>query len=163
MSFFKSIGNAVSSVFRNPIVNTIGSVLPQTRAVFAVGNALGLGGNAAQAAQTAMVMPPPPSAILPSRMTAFPGIGSMSLLPTIARGAGAAVRRYGGAAVGAATAGAILYDAMGNPVRKPRRRSKGITARELKSFTRVTAVLNKYCKTPSPTKRRGASRGKACR
>jgi hypothetical protein len=44
-----------------------------------------------------------------------------------------------------------------------KRRAKGITATQLKAFTRVTALLNKYCKTPPPTKRRSASRGKACR
>lgn len=47
--------------------------------------------------------------------------------------------------------------------RSRRRRRKGISASELKAFTRVTQVLNKYCKTPSPTKRRSAPRGKACR
>lgn len=96
---------------------------------------------------------------------------SLQSLPRLARGAGQIVRRTGGAiarnsgTIGAvATAGAILYDANGNQVRRKRPRSKGITARELKSFTRVTGLLNKYCKTPPPTKRRGApSRGKSCR
>lgn len=97
---------------------------------------------------------------------------SLQSLPRLGRAAGQIVRRTGGAiarnsgTIGAvATAGAILYDAAGNPVmRRKRPRSKGITARELKSFTRVTGLLNKYCKTPPPTKRRNApSRGKSCR
>ena len=96
------------------------------------------------------------------------GTQAMSIvsgLPTLARGAGQIIRRNAGTIIGTgATVGAILYDANGNPVRRKRPRSKGITARELKSFTRVTGLLNKYCKTPPPTKRRGApSRGKSCR
>jgi hypothetical protein len=43
-----------------------------------------------------------------------------------------------------------------------RRRSKGITGNELKSFTRVTHILNKYCKV-APPRRRASTRGKACR
>lgn len=97
---------------------------------------------------------------------------SLQSLPRLARGAGQLARRAGGAVarnagtIGTvATAGAILYDAAGNPVgRRKRPRSKGITARELKSFTRVTGLLNKYCKTPPPTKRRSAPhRSKSCR
>lgn len=91
---------------------------------------------------------------------------SMSLLPALVRGGAAVVRRRAGAvATGAATAatvGSVMYDAAGNPVRKKRRRGKGITATELKSFTRVTGLLNKFCKTPPP--RRSAPRGKSkCR
>lgn len=100
------------------------------------------------------------------------GVNSMSLLslPSLARGAGTltrsagnVIRRNAGTIGTVATAGAILYDAAGNPVRRKRPRSKGITARELKSFTRVTGLLNKYCKTPPPTKRRSASKGRSCR
>lgn len=43
-----------------------------------------------------------------------------------------------------------------------RRRRKGISGSELKAFTRVTAVLNKYCKTPPPMRRR-TSRSSKCR
>lgn len=110
------------------------------------------------------------------------GYGSqpMSLLPALA-GAGSAILRGGGAVAGrvkrgtvipgmgtvgtvvtGATVGGMVYDAMGNPVRR-RRRSKGITASQLKAFTRVTSILNKYCKTPAPMKRRAASRSKSCR
>lgn len=99
----------------------------------------------------------------------------MSLLPALTRGSmavGGAIMSRGGAvlrnptvqgAIGAA-AGAALYDAAGNLVRPAgrRRRAKGITARELKSFTRVTGLLNKYCKTPPPMKRR-TTRSKTCR
>lgn len=101
----------------------------------------------------------------------------MSQLTTMARSAGQMVGRRGRQiatyargnagklAGGALTAGALLYDVNGKAVSQHRRRprSKGITARELKSFTRVTALLNKFCKTPPPTKRRTASKGKSCR
>lgn len=104
-----------------------------------------------------------------------PMIGSraMSMLPAIAgvagrvvRGGGAILRSPVGRAVTGGAAGAAIYDAAGNLLRgRPgrRKRAKGITGRELKSFVRVTGLLNKYCKTPPPTKRRGASKGKICR
>lgn len=68
---------------------------------------------------------------------------------------------------GGTIVGGMLYDKSGQaigPVPK-RPRSKGITGRELKSFTRVTGILNKYCKTPPPVSRRGRgySKGKSCR
>lgn len=67
----------------------------------------------------------------------------------------------------AATAGALLYDSFGNVVgRAPRRaRAKGITARELKSFTRVTHILDKYCKIKPPggARRTTKARSKSCR
>jgi len=43
-----------------------------------------------------------------------------------------------------------------------RRRAKGITGAQLKAFTRVTGILNKYCKAPPP-RRRAASRSTKCR
>ena len=86
----------------------------------------------------------------------------MSILPAIVRGAGTVARNLPTVLTGAAAA-TVLYDAAGNPVRRARRRSKGITATQLKAFTRVTAILNKYCKTPPPAKRRGATRSKSCR
>jgi hypothetical protein len=66
--------------------------------------------------------------------------------------------------------GGYLYDAMGNRVgRAPgaRKRSKGITANELKGFTRVTHILDKYCKIKPPGGARRTthrtSRAKTCR
>lgn len=95
-------------------------------------------------------------------LPALPAIGGA--IATGARMIGRGARRYGPAAVGAAGTAAVLYDAAGRPVQAVRRktRSRGITARELKSFTRVTSILNKYCKTPPPMKRR-TSRSKGCR
>jgi hypothetical protein len=112
------------------------------------------------------------------------GAQPMSLLPSLL-GAGSAMLRGGGAIVkrgqivkpGAgkmgdmigtaatvAGAGALIYDVAGNVIgRRARRRSKGITATQLKAFTRVTAILNKYCKTPPPTGRRRATRSTKCR
>lgn len=53
----------------------------------------------------------------------------------------------------------------GRPLRR-KRRAKGITGTQLKSFVRVTKLLNKYCKVAPPTRRRhgGGSRfGHSCR
>jgi hypothetical protein len=53
----------------------------------------------------------------------------------------------------------------GRPLRR-KRRAKGITGTQLKSFVRVTKLLNKYCKVAPPTRRRhaGGSRfGRTCR
>jgi hypothetical protein len=97
----------------------------------------------------------------PSQL-AMRGVPQMSILPALVRGAGTIARRLPGAVTTAAAA-TVLYDAMGNQVTTRRRRRKGISASELKAFTRVTQVLAKYCKTPPPTKRRGAPRGKSCR
>jgi hypothetical protein len=91
-------------------------------------------------------------------------------LPTLQR-PNMSIRTGGGVAGMAAgtliTVGGWIYDKLtGERVGRAaggRRRRKGISATELKAFTRVTSVLNKYCKTPSPTKRRSAPRGKACR
>jgi hypothetical protein len=95
-----------------------------------------------------------------SLLTRLPTLGQAT---SIAKQVGRATVRNAGTIGTVATAGAILYDQFGNPVRTKRRaRSKGITARELKSFTRVTGILNKYCKTPPPMKRRTA-RSKSCR
>lgn len=92
-----------------------------------------------------------------SILPALPAIGGA--VARVARGA----RRVAPAVVGAAGTAAVLYDAAGRPVASRRRtRSKGITARELKSFTRVTSILNKYCKTAPPMRRR-TSRSKGCR
>jgi hypothetical protein len=44
-----------------------------------------------------------------------------------------------------------------------RRRSKGISGSEMKAFRRVTNVLGQLCKTPAPTRRRTASKGRSCR
>jgi hypothetical protein len=44
-----------------------------------------------------------------------------------------------------------------------RRRAKGITGTELKSFRRVTGLLQKLCKTPAPTRRARSARKTSCR
>lgn len=170
MSLLRKIGRVFKPIERalRPAIKAIAPTLPGV-------------GPIATAVQAAR-------ALTPSRVTAAQpayrsamqqatqGVQSMSLLPAlpslapvvatgarVARTVGPALRRYGGTAAAVATAGAVLYDAAGNPVRTMRkRRAKGITARELKSFTRVTGILNKYCKTPPPMKRR-TSKGRACR
>ena len=88
------------------------------------------------------------------------------------RTVGRAVRRYAGAgwvqnilAAGGTIVAGMVYDAANRPIgpAPKRKRSKGITARELKSFTRVTGILSKYCKTPPPRRRAAPARGKSCR
>jgi hypothetical protein len=94
----------------------------------------------------------------------FTGDRTMSLLPSIFGGAGRAAGAIGrsrpgvgtGMAIGAAAERAMARGGGG------RRRMKGITGAQLKAFTRVTAILNKYCKTPPP-RRRASTRGKSCR
>lgn len=140
------------------------------------------------AAATSLIGTRSPSA----RMTmanSLGGVSSMSAFPMLAGGTLARVGgtlattagRLAGAAkrisrkhpawvqnvliAGGTIIAGMVYDKAGQaigPVPK-RPRSKGITARELKSFTRVTGILNKYCKTPPPTKRRSASRSRSCR
>ena len=104
------------------------------------------------------------------------GARSMSILP----GAGAALPRLGQAmgragrvatspggqiAIGVGTAVAAGRIARGGGGGAPvRRRAKGITGRELKAFTRVNGILDKFCKIKPPTRRAGSPRrGKACR
>jgi len=105
------------------------------------------------------------------------GVPGMSMMKTggrpaqlgraAARGGLALARKIPGPVGMAVTAGAILYDSFGNPVsRMPRRaRAKGITARELKSFTRVTHILDKFCKIKPPggARRTTKARSKSCR
>jgi hypothetical protein len=89
----------------------------------------------------------------------------MSLLPSLP-GAGRAVGRVlrnPGVQAGIGTAvGMATFRGGGQATGQRRRRKKGISATELKAFTRVTGVLNKYCKTPPPMKRR-TSGGRKCR
>lgn len=169
MSLFKKIGNILGKVARVAL-----PFVPGGAAVLAAGESVRSAVRGVSAAAPALSDPYGGDARFyrqPAVSTLTRGIGQpMSLLPSIAgalpgvgRAVGTVARRYGGAIGGLATAGAILYDAAGNPVRPRRRRSKGITARELKAFTRVTGIMNKYCKTPAPTRRRSAPRGKSCR
>lgn len=85
---------------------------------------------------------------------------------TLRRGGLALAKKAPGAIGMAVTAGALLYDSFGNPVaRAPKRhRAKGITATQLKAFTRVTHILDKYCKVKPPGgARRTTKRPTKCR
>lgn len=164
MSLRKFLRRA-EQLFRPGIKAMIGSVIPGAGPLMM----------AASAARASARMTAAQPALNLVRTGYNPMIGSntMSLLPAIAgvagrvvRGGGAILRSPVGRAVTGGAAGAAIYDAAGNLLRgRPgkRRRAKGITGRELKSFVRVTGLLNKYCKTPPPTKRRGAAKGKICR
>jgi hypothetical protein len=106
-------------------------------------------------------------AIMRTGAAVLPGVGASTVGGGVVRGvAGSVARRigrYAGGAVTAASVGAMIYDAAGNPIgRRARRRGKGITASQLKAFTRVTHILNKYCKTPAPARRRSTGARK-CR
>ncbi len=93
-------------------------------------------------------------------MSLLPAMGSIG---TIGRAASRVFRNPAVQGAAGAAAGAAMVDQFGRRVATRRRRSKGITARELKSFTRVTGILNKYCKTAPPRRRAAPARGKACR
>lgn len=160
MSLFKKIFKGVKKVAKVGL-RAVAATNPYVAAASTLIGATGSSARQSMAAPRSLAM-----------SQSLGGVNSMSLLslPTLARGAGTLARSAGGVirrnAGTVATVGgtaAILYDQFGNPVRRKRPRSKGITARELKSFTRVTGILNKYCKTPPPTKRRSASRSRSCR
>lgn len=179
MSIFKSIGNALGRVARVAL-----PFIPGGGAILAAGETI-------RSAVRGATPPPPtidyggdarfyrsnaiPSAVstvtrgisnmsMQGAMGVLPGIGALASAGRyVGTVAGRVTRRYGGAIGAAAGVGGLLYDAAGNPVRQRRRRSKGITARELKAFTRVTGIMNKYCKVGPPRRRAAAPKGKACR
>ena len=91
---------------------------------------------------------------LPNVARALPGVGTAIAVGTAA----SAVYDWATAPSGRRVR---INPRTGMPVR--RTRSKGITGRELKSFTRVTHILNKYCKAAPPRRRAAPSKGKACR
>lgn len=73
----------------------------------------------------------------------LPPIGNLPALPS---GGGKIVGLSAAGAGVMGAAGSWLYDQMGNPVRKHRRRKKGITAKDLTSFKRVARLVDKYAK-----------------
>ncbi len=158
MSLLKKIGNVAKSLVRSPVVQGIaGTIFPAARPLIAAAGATILRRPTTVAPGGGQIPALNPVSNMSLAMPALPA------LATVGRTVGTAVRRYGGTVATVGGAGAILYDAAGNPVQRRRPKSKGITARELKSFTRVTGILNKYCKTPPPMKRRAAGRSKSCR
>lgn len=169
MSILKKLGRGIEKaakrVITNPVLNAAASAALPGAAPFlrVAGAATALSGGGGGGS----------SFVADNQVSAMPGSGfrgsNVSLLPAITGAGRALIPRATGAlrgsagGVAAGAAGAMLYDALGNPVKRAvRRRSKGITARELKSFTRVTGILNKYCKTPAPMRRRN-TRSKSCR
>lgn len=165
MSFFKKVFKGIKKVGKTALKGAIAAT-PVGRAFSTISGVVTAGSVIPNRRSRLMAAASPASQAMSQSLM---GVG-MSALPTLARGAGTLARRAGGAigrnAGTIATVGgigAVVYDQFGNPIRRKRPRGKGITARELKSFTRVTGLLNKFCKTPPPTKRRSASRGKSCR
>lgn len=67
-------------------------------------------------------------------------LGAVKALPAIVTkpGVGAVVGTVAGAGA------SMLYDALGNPVKKKRRRRKGITPKDLTSFKRVARLIDKF-------------------
>lgn len=176
MSLFKGIKKAikgiVSPILDNPILR---EAFPGIGALGSVSDSIARASDIFGAKQPRMAGPEINRQVLQGRVVApnLAGVNPMSLLTagralaTLGTRATSAVARSGsvrGAAVSAAAGagGAFLFDQFGNPVRRPRRRSKGITGTELKSFRRVTSILNKLCKSPPPTKRR-STRSTKCR
>lgn len=106
-----------------------------------------------------------PRATAPSPLETAGSASSMSLVP-LATGAvrlgRAAGRVAGPVATGVAIAGAAGSLMGGGGGTRRRRRRKGITGTELANFERVTKMLNKFCKTPPPMRRR-KSGGRSCR
>jgi hypothetical protein len=101
----------------------------------------------------------------PTAPTVAETVSSMSLVP-LTQGAvrlgRAAGRVAGPVATGVAIAGAAGSLMGGGGGTRRRRRRKGITGTELANFERVTKMLNKFCKTPPPMRRRKTG-GRSCR
>jgi len=135
MSLLKSIAKIGKSVVKSVAGSTLGKL--------AVSVIPGVGPITSTVIATA-------AGALASKIGGASGGGGGKLPPLPALGGGGG----GGKIVGLSTAGAAmagaagkwLYDAMGNPVRKQRRRKKGITAKDLTSFKRVARLVDKYAK-----------------
>jgi len=84
--------------------------------------------------------------------------GGMVLARTAARSASVYCRRHPAwcATLGIGGVAALVEQGQLPPIK--RRRARGITGTELKNFRRVSQVLNKWCKTPPPTKPRRSAR-----
>lgn len=67
---------------------------------------------------------------------------TLKTLPAVMPGAGAVARTALPALAGGAAA--MIYDHMGNPIGRRRRRRKGISAKDLSSFRRVARLIDKY-------------------
>jgi len=137
----------------------------------------GLGGSIKSIGALPSAMGPPPGGWGGSMsLTPLPGAGMASLgriaTTTLNRQAITGIASTAGRAVGASARSAMTYcrrhpvwcstlglagvQALVDSGQLPpvkRRRSRGITGRELNNFRRVSGILNKWCKVPAPTQR----------
>lgn len=155
-------------VFGGIVKGVAGVVAPGALAAYNVYRAAqkASGTSSLSAITQAPQAPAPMSIIRDTQQVVLPGAGAIGAAGRIVRGTVSripgSVRSGVGGAVGGAVVGGAIDALTGRPVASRRRRSKGITGRELKAFTRVTGILNKYCKTPAPMKRR-TTRSRSCR
>lgn len=133
MSLLKSISKIGKGVLKSVAGSTVGklaaSVIPGVGPVLgtAIGMAAGaIGGGGGKGGGGKL-----------------PPLGGLPALPS---GGGKIVGLSSAGAAVMGAAGSWLYDAMGNPVHKKRRRKKGITAKDLTSFKRVARLVDKYAK-----------------
>lgn len=180
MSLLKSIANFGRSILSNPIATKVASVIP------GIGTGIAIAGTAYQAYSAlktpaaGAVSPGAGSVMALPQMGSFSSAGMMGLSPaTVGRGAAAIVK--GARAIPRAAislcrkypqwcstiGGTVAVEALLNngsiPLPK-KRRGRGITAHELKSFKRVARFTSRYCapvhkamKSPAVRRHRGAT------
>lgn len=130
MSLFGSIGKALKSVAGSVVGKIATSVIPGVGPIAgtligtAVGSAISGGGGGGGKLPPVRGLP-----ALPAGGGKIVGLSSAGV--SAMAGAGA-------------IAGEWLYDKFGNPVRKKRRRRKGITPKDLSSFKRVARLIDKF-------------------
>lgn len=163
MSLFKSIGKAIGGIAR--AVSPIASIIPGGALVTGALGQLGMRSAKESVAPIMLSQPAPQLSLMPA---SFPSM--MGSLPTIGRAAGTAVGAVGGmviargasiarsamaycrrnpgwcASIGGTAAVSALIESGQLPVIR-RRRGRGITPRDLRSFRRVANLVRGYCPT----------------
>jgi len=126
MSLLKSIGKVLKGGVKTVLGSTVGGIIGGPVGA-AIGGILSTSGAKTVAKAVA---------------GAATGAAAMSL--PVLPGVGAVARTALPAMAGAA--GAMLFDAAGNPVARKRRRRKGLSAKDLSSFKRVARLVDKFSK-----------------
>jgi hypothetical protein len=178
MSLFSSIRKIGSTLLKSPLAKPALAMVP------GVGTALALGATAYQAYSS--IKSPMAGAVMPGvgSSLSLPQLGSYSLMgslsPGVIAGGGRALVAGGRAAARGAVnlcrkypqwcagiGGTVAIEAMMNSGQIPipkRRRGRGITAGELKSFKRVARFTSRYCAPVHRAMKSSAVRGgKSCR
>lgn len=153
MSIFSKIGKALKGAAQGFLTGgPAGAVIGGAAGAFGGG---GGGRIPPTYRMSASGFPVPRGGGLPTLRT-LPGAGALRIPPIQITKALPAIGRV---AAGAATA-KYVYDAFGNLVPHRRRRSKGITASELKGFKRVARILHDYQKIATKKAVKAPSRRK---